>query len=226
MQQFLDQLTLEREDVQDDLESVRLSVPKCRVGDMGCGWGFTTLSLTLELRPSECIGIDQFVRDSIFGVPAFEDVQSLFSVIRAGVIDQASEVQRDDLRNDLRRLFQEGYYPVLRASDIVTGENLPSELDLVYCKKVLKNIFDGAYANPRSGAEAVASAIRNIAHAVKRGGQVCIVEPACEINFPSFFGQSGLKLVSQRRIERGEIIGSRRQTLYRAQYIQYVSERV
>ena len=152
-QQFLHRVKREREELQEDLINLPLnaSTSKYKVGDFGCGWGYITWCLMHEIPNSECVGIDKFdpadppiLANEEF---SFDRVRSLFIEIGA---DQS---------------------PDFRKGDIVKGENLSSGFDLIYCKRVLFNIFKG-----NNGDAELKQAINHIANALKSDGWFCLVE--------------------------------------------------
>jgi len=214
MQRFLERLKLEREDVRQDLIGLNLgNFPIGRIGDFGCGWGFATLSLILELNAAESIGIDQFVQDDFLDVPSFEGARSQFDQLRVSV---TTLPQDNATRMDILHLLDSGRFPTFLIGDIVTGANLPSNLDLAFCKHTLYNIFAGGYAtNDLKGEIGVVSAIENIASAIKAGGLVCAVEPAnSEVDFKLLFEQAGFSFVRMCRVHRGAVSWSgRKRTL-------------
>ena len=47
---FFEDLKLEIEDLQEEMKGLPSLKPGCRIGDFGCGEGYTTLSLMLILQ--------------------------------------------------------------------------------------------------------------------------------------------------------------------------------
>jgi len=220
MQWSFERLEFERDDLRQDLKGLDLDLSKCRIGDFACGWGYTTLSLTLELQCSECIGIDRFEKNLILDVPSIQDVQEQFSEVKNLVFQNSSSLQNNRAIDDIHHLLRNERFPRFQIGDIVAGDNLPSELDFVYCKKLLQNVFEDGYSNSRQGDDGVRSVVKHIANAVKRGGLICLVEPA-GTNFMPFLEQAGLELIRCCRIQRNEINGQKRNTLYKVQYLIY-----
>lgn len=210
----------EREDIRQDLQGLELSLSGGRIGDFACGWGKTSLGLMLELPCRECIGVDRFEKNLVLDVPSIQDVQEQFEEIKSIVLSSSNPLQEDRAITELRPLIENERLPKFQIGDIVAGENLPSELDFVYCKKLLQNIPGGAYSNRHQGDDGIKLAIKQIASSVKRGGHICLVEPA-GINFMLYLEQEGLDLIRCCRIQRNEIIGQKRDTLYKAQYLIY-----
>jgi len=151
IQRFLDRIKSDREELREDLMGLPLNKSECKVGDFGCGWGYITWCLMHEIPNSECIGIDKFDPDNpptlSYEQFSIDNVRSLFEEIDA---DQSPD-------------FQKG--------DIVKGENLSSGFDLIYCKRVLYNIFIS-----NNGDAELKQAINHIANALKSNGRFCLVE--------------------------------------------------
>jgi hypothetical protein len=176
LQQFSERIKAEREELRFDLLGMAINSAECNVGDFGCGWGFITWCLLLEIPNSVCIGIDKFdpsnppepediFRDEQFSI---ESVQNRFEKVS------------DEIRSGALGLqVQEPKYPTFQRGDILTGENLLPKFnhyfDLIYCKRVLYNIFVGDNSNP-DREDGVNLAITHVANALKPGGWFCFVE--------------------------------------------------
>ena len=148
-QQFLDYIKSEREELREDLIGMPIIASK-KVGDFGCGWGYITWCLMHEIPTSECIGIDKFDPDD---PPTFSDGFS-----------------RENVQNWYKEIDAEKY-PDFQQHDIVKDENIPSDFDLIYCKRVFYNIFIN-----NNGDAKVKQAINHIARALKSSGWFCLVE--------------------------------------------------
>jgi hypothetical protein len=220
MQFSFERLELEREDVQADLMGLGLGLSPFKIAEVGCGWGYTTLSLMLELQTSECIGVDQFVKNYLLDVPSIEDVNLQFDEIKNEVLSNAYTSEDDSIKGEIHHIFHKGCFPEFQVGDVVTGDNLPLNLDFIYCKKLLQNIFDGGYGNHYKGDEGVNLAINHISRTVKQGGLICIVEPA-GTNFMPFLEQAGLEMIRCCRIQRSRIDGQKRDTIIKEQYFLY-----
>lgn len=148
-QQFLNYIKPEREEVREDLIGMPITAPQ-KVGDFGCGWGFTTWCLMQEIPATECIGIDKFDPDN---PPTFAKGFSL-----------------DSVQNWYKEIDAEKY-PNFQQHDIVYSENIPTDFDLIYCKHVLYNIFIQS-----NGEAELTQAINHVAQALKSSGWFCLVE--------------------------------------------------
>jgi SAM-dependent methyltransferase len=217
---FFEQLKLEIEDIQTDLLGINLVEREIRIGDFGCGWGITTLGLMTETNTSDCIGVDQFLKNQILNVPSIQDVQQLFNSVKDFVASHVTNSQSDFLQEAILHKIKDGKLPNFQTGDIITGIGIPSNLDFVYCKKVLKNISDGGYGHDIKGVLGITSAIENIAKSIRPGGLVCIIEPA-GVNFIPFIEHAGLDLIRCCRINRGDISQGKRLSLYKSQYMIY-----
>lgn len=220
MKWSLEEFKLEREDLRQDLQGLDLGLRGCRIGDFACGWGKTSLGLVLEMPCHECICVDRFEKNLDLDVPSIQDVQEQFEEIKSLVLSSPNPLQEDSVITEIRPLIENEHLPKFQIGDIVAGENLPYELDFVYCKKLLQNILGGGYSNHQQGDGGVRLAIKQIGNSVKQGGLICLVEPA-GTNFMPYLDQAGLDLIRCCRVQRNEIIGQKRDMYYKAQYLIY-----
>lgn len=158
-QQFLDNVESARKELREDLANLPIGNRKYLVGDFGCGRGYNTWGLMFEIPNSECVGVDKFDPNE---PPSIEDVLRGEPFSFESVSNQFNEFG----------LSQVIHSPSVTKGDIVTGENLPINLDLIYCKRVLYNISTGD-----NGDTAILQAIKNIANALLFEGWFCFVEP-------------------------------------------------
>lgn len=193
--EFFEHLKLEVEDIQDELRSVPLQMTSHRIGDFGCGEGYTTLSLMLALQATECVGIDK---------SSNQNAQEVFNAVRDSNNKIYDNLKGNSLQQDLHRLLGKSDYPVFQRGDILKDYNLPNNFDFAYCKKVLGNIYSGEYDNLPNGEEGVSIAINNIVRTIKQGGIFCAVEKASAY-FAPILERSGLTFLRICRIQRGEI---------------------
>lgn len=191
LQQFFERISSEREELREDLLGLTLDIPKCKVGDFGCGWGYITWCLMLEIPNSDCIGIDKFDPDNPPPEPedmsrneqfTIDNVQNRFKKVVDEIHSGTVELQKHDLsRNLCSQLSRMEKYPVIQKGNLLTGEILPSNpnpyFDLIYCKRVLYNIFLGDNKNPDRD-DGINLAINHIANALKPNGWFCLVEIA------------------------------------------------
>jgi hypothetical protein len=215
--EFIEHLKLELEDLQEFLRGLPLNISDCKVGDFGCEWGHTTLSLMLELKAAECIGIDTFTGEDFS--PSLEQAQQELDIVKAKILAMPENAQEDNLIGDIRNLLRKGRFPVLQQDDIVQSNSLPSNLDFAFCKLVLGNIYTGKYNNTIIGEDGVRLAIRNIAKSTKQNGVICLVEKDA-VNFTSFLQNARLTPLRICRIRRGDI-GTNGRTSLSTNYVVY-----
>jgi len=153
-EEFLNIVKPKKEELREDLSNLPIIEYK-KVGDFGCGWGYFTWCLKHEIPDSECIGIDIFDPNN---PPNFSDIinKSIFTLDR------------------VKNLFIEYAEESLdfRKGNIITGENLPSDFDFIYCKRVLLNIFGGI----ENKEDYLKQTIHNIGNAIKYNGWLCLIE--------------------------------------------------
>ena len=158
--QFFERIKSEIEELREDLMGLPINDFKT-VGDFGCGWGYITYSLAQEFPASKCIGIDKFDPD---------DPPTLnmgFSV--ENIRDWYMEI------NVTNR-------PDFRQGNVVSGENIPFGFDLIYCKRVMYNVF------LKGGEKELSQAINHITQALKPSGWFCLVE-IYEFQFNAILGE-------------------------------------
>lgn len=153
-QQFHDRIKFEQEELREDLTGLPIWEFK-KVGDFGCGWGYITWSLAQKIPASICLGIDKFDPEN---PPTFD---SRFSL--------------ENIQNWYAQIDAEKF-PRFIQGDIVADENLHQDFDLIYCKRVMYNIFGDGKVKELS------QAINHISQALKPNGWFCLIE----INEPYF----------------------------------------
>lgn len=198
----INRLTLEHEDLKEFLRGYVLDMPNCKVGDFGCEYGYTSLSLMIELKATECIGIDTFTGKDFS--PTLEKAQQELDKLKSNLLSVPKELQDNSLIGVAQNLISKGHFPVLKQGDIVQDNALPNNFDFSFCKLVLGNIFTGEYNNTVKGKEGVNRAIQNIANSTKQNGIICLVEKDT-INFTPFLQNAGLLAFRICHISRGDI---------------------
>jgi hypothetical protein len=207
--QFLERLRLELEDVQEDLKGIPVNTPNLRLGDFGCGSGYTTLSLMLVLHAAECIGIDKFTGKMLS--PSLQAVQNQFDTMKNTALLSSDNSSADSLIKEMLKLLTKGRWPFFQQIDILKGSGLPNNLDLAYCKRVLGPIYDGEDDNLLKGEEAVNLAINNIVGSIRNGGLICLVERVA-MDFAPFLEQAHLTFKRICHIQYGDIVHQGRLT--------------
>jgi SAM-dependent methyltransferase len=217
MNEVFTRLRLEIEDIQEEISSLDLNLTEGKIGDFGCGGGYSTLALSAVLKSSKSIGIDKNSQEIRYARDIFEKLLHEIPNIQH---DQG----RDDLQDTLQHLVQRHITIEFRVGDIITGQSLPTGLHLAYCKRLLLNIYRSQYGNAVEGEDGVMSAITNIAASVRPEGLVIVIEHA-GIDFRPFLEQVGLVYQNASRMERYDIGSHGRITnslVGKTQYIKYV----
>jgi len=185
---LIQRLALEIEDIRQDIAGLSRIPRNCKIADFGCGDGYTTLAIMLELDASECIGVDHYAQHQL-------------DEIKDAIINDSLP---SDLQEPIQKLTNGERYPTFLREDIVIGESLPRNLDLAYCKKLLGNIYTGEYNNSIKADDGVNRAISNIIKTIKLGGQLCLVEKDTK-DFTPYLKQHNLEFLRMCRIRRNTI---------------------
>jgi hypothetical protein len=207
-------LKLQYEDIKQDLGEIVSKFSDCKVGDFGCEWGYTTLSLMIALHTTECIGID--FRSS-WRLPNFDDAKRLYSDKTPG----------DELEEIVQNLLEEKRWPEFKHGDVLKSSTLPSNLDLAYCKLLLNNIYGGYYNNSPNGIVGLRLATTNIVKCVKPDGLICFIDKL-KYNeaYSEFLRQNHLTSLHVFPIHRNDILyPSRRNTLTKSEYWVYYARK-
>jgi hypothetical protein len=211
-------LGLVREDVREELDLLDLSVNAPKICDFGCGNGLTTYSLALEVERSECIGIDKFDgKSSLIFNTMMQYTQSIKSHC------EGQTLPGETFPGDLCRLIHERRVPQFRKGDIVLGRNLPRNVDLAYCKRILVNIFHGKHGNIPSGEEDLLMAINHIGGSLRPEGLVCVIEYD-GFALENYVAGSNLRIIDRTSIERRDI-RSRGRTTVTSKYAFYLCQK-
>jgi len=218
--EFIERLKLELEDLREFLRGLPLNISDYKVGDFGCEWGYTTLSLMLALNAAECVGIDTFTGKD-HSPSSLEQAQQGLDNVKAKILAMPKNSQEDGLIRETQNLLRKGRFPVFKQDDIVQSNSLPKNLDFAFCKLVLRNIHEGAYGNSIKGNQAVELAVKNIATSTKHGGLVCVVEKnvAGSVDIVPFL-EAHLTFLRICHIRRGDI-GTNGRTSSSTSYIVY-----
>jgi SAM-dependent methyltransferase len=190
-----ERLELEFKDIQEDVRDIPSNLAGLKVGDFGCGSGYPTLSLMLTLNTTDCVGMDKY-RNSWL-LPSFDDAKRMFS----------NDSVAEGLLGNIQRLLKRGYWPEFKQDDVVNPDKLPTNLDLAYCRLLLRNIENGLYKNPIKGEEAVLIAINNIVNCLRPGGLFCLVEEAKKKDFTSLLKRANLTILSKRGVKHSMFNG-------------------
>lgn len=195
-----ERLALELEDIQQDLEGLPSIRSECRIGDFACGSGYATLCLMLEYHAMDCFGIDM---SKSWQLPSRMQMQDDFDTVND------NDAPTNGISKKVKQLLDEGSWPTFRQADILDVHNLPSDLDLIYCKRLLHSIYMEEYDNSPNGEEGVIVALNNMVGCLKPNGLLCLVEKA-GINFAPYLERAKLTSLHTRSFRRPEIKGHQR----------------
>jgi hypothetical protein len=195
-----ERLALELEDIQQDLEGLPSIKPDCRIGDFACGSGYSTLGLMLEYHAIDCFGIDM---SKSWQLPSMMQLRDDFNTVND------SDAPTNDISKKVKQLLDGGCWPTFRQADILDIHNLPSDLDLIYCKRLLHSIYMEEYDNSPNGEEGVKVAINNMVSCLSPNGLLCLVEKP-GINFTAYLEQANLTFLRIHGFRRLEIKGNQR----------------
>lgn len=196
---FIDfnRLQLELEDIQEELRCLPVPTPNCRIGDFGCGSGYSTLSLMLHLHAIDCRGVD---KNNFWDLPTIEEARQQFN--------NGQDAPAGSSIEKAKQLLAEERWPRFQLGDVLDAENLPKNLDLGYCKLLLRNIHNEAYGNPPKAEDGLFRAINKIVNCIRQGGFFCLVETdilTMDLNLKSILTRSDLKFLRVCQLERGTI---------------------
>jgi SAM-dependent methyltransferase len=195
-----ERLALELEDIQQDLEGLPPIKPDCRIGDFACGSGYATLCLMLEYHAIDCFGIDN---SKSWQLPSIPQLQNDSDIVND------NDVPTNDISKKVKQLLDEGRWPIFRQADILDVHHLPTDIDLVYCKRLLHSIYMEEYDNSPNGEEGVIRAIDNMVGCLRPNGLLCLVEKP-GINFTAYLERANLTFLRIHGFRRLEIKGNQR----------------
>ena len=191
-------LHLVRKDVREEFERLELDPRASRVCDFGCGSGIFTFGLALEMPGAECTGLDLFSGDLT------PEVLGQYS----NVVRRQCEGQRgpnNPFPPDLCRLVLEAGSPRFIRGDIVADRNLPSDVDLAYCKKLLVNLPEQGSEDGPAGEERLRVGLEHIAQSIRPGGLLCLIEYDREYGLAKHLDRGEFRILRRAQIVRREI---------------------
>jgi SAM-dependent methyltransferase len=189
-------LNLVREDIREEFDSLGISPRFSRIGDFGCGNGITTFGLAIETQASKCIGIDLFSKEVKITPKKIEQLIQTLSI-------ECKERSKYD--QELCELIKTDRVPKFQQGNIVTNINLPQEMDLAYCKKVLVNLFFKEYEGIQSGEQGLINGLRNIFESLCSGGRLCVIEYYNDFILEKYLEKSGFLIERREQIEHREV---------------------
>lgn len=187
---YFKHLDLVREDIREEFVKLGISMAGIRICDFGCGTGLTTFGLALEVERSECFGVDLF------------DHQN--GVTPKVIADLLKHIQGEE-HPQITELIETDRVPAFIKGNIVKNENLPREIDLAYCKKVLANMYGKAYQDIESGESGLRKGLSNIAACINPRGFLAAVEYDKDHILERHLLEAGFKIVRREQIKRREI---------------------
>jgi hypothetical protein len=189
-------LDLVREDIREELDIVGIKPTNLRICDYGCGNGITTFGLAIEAKGSECIGVDLFGKDSKIGINEIDQIIK-------NVSNKTAE--KDKHFSEAYELIKTNRVPMFRQGNIVKNINLPTDIELAYCKKLLVNIFAKEYEGIPSGENGLIAGLRSIYQSLRSDGLLCAIEYFDDFTLREYFEQCGFQLELREQIKRNEI---------------------
>lgn len=187
---FFTHLNLVREDLQEEFRILGIKKRKIRICDYGCGTGLTTFGLAIEVQSSECFGLDMFTHK--------------FGVNPNVILGYIGKLQREE-HSEIFDLVESNRLPKFFEGNIVKNLNLPNNIDLAYCKKVLMNIYGKVYRGTKSGEIGLLQGIRNITETINSKRLLVAVEYDNSYMLEKYFKEAGLEITKRDHIKRREI---------------------
>ena len=189
-------LDLVREDIKEEFDLLGINQKKPRICDFGCGNGLTTFGLAIERKESECIGVDLFGKATKI-TP--KEIAQIIETVSSECKNKSKYLQ------EICELIETSRIPKFQQGNIVNNINLPKDIDLAYCKKVLVNIFLKEYESIPSGEQSLTAGLRNIYHSLRPDGQLCVIEYYKDFILEIYFEKCGFQIEKKELIKRREI---------------------
>jgi SAM-dependent methyltransferase len=200
VKRFLKYLHLVREDIREEIDLLGIPHNQRRICDYGCGNGLTTFGLALETEGAKFIGVDLFDHDS---QPTPEELNEYMAFIESE-FDRLSSPKNAFLE-DLWVLAHEKRWPQFTRGNIVLNQNLPENIDMAYCKKVLVNFWGKEYKDTPSGEDGVRLGLNHLTKNLKPVGLMCAVEYDRDFGLEKYLEMSRLSIIKRAQIKRREI---------------------
>jgi hypothetical protein len=193
-------LDLVREDIQEEFNVLCVPQNISRNCDYACGNGLTTFGLALENEGAECIGVDLFGQET---APTPEKLNQYM----AGIESECQHMQKtvDWFPGDFCRLVDENRLPQFIRGNIVLDHNLPTDIDLAYCKKVLVNLLGKEYRGTPYGEDGLLLGLKHITQNLAPVGLLCTVEYDKGFELGKYLVMSNLNILKKAQIKRREI---------------------
>lgn len=197
---FFVEIEEQKKRIQKDLQAVELPLLNRKICDFGCGLGYTTYCLASILNATESIGIDSD--------PATIHKAGLwFKAVKLYKQLSTKEETTDEvLTQEANQMLRIVRFPEFLVRDVVSGEYLPSNIGLAYCRKLLVNILTGSYGNRISGIDGCRLAIQHIVKTIMPGGWFVAVEEISGGDFTPLIDESMLSRVDITHFQLGGAI--------------------
>jgi tRNA1(Val) A37 N6-methylase TrmN6 len=122
------------------------------MADYGCGTGLRTIALMEQLSASHATGVDTDPNAIAQALSFVSQLQATHVPVLKGL-------------------------PQFIVGDVVTGENLPSDVQIAFSRRLLTNLLGSSHHGAPSR---LASALRNIAQSLAPGGYAMFIEEAAQ----------------------------------------------
>ncbi len=211
IQVFLAEIKEQKKRIQEDLKAITLSSSDIRVCDFGCGCGYSTYCLASILNASQLIGIDS---DPV----VIHKANNWFKAVKLHKqLSVKEEIPDDILTQEANQILGIVKHPEFLVGNVVLGKDLPSDIDLAYCRRLLVNIGVGNYENNVSSINGCKLAIRNIVKTIKPGGLFVVVEEVQRVDFSQLLEEAGLYYQDKSYFQLGGAIPFYRYTYRKAE---------
>jgi len=201
---FFDKISETKKQLQEDLEVVELPWSNRKICDLGCGFGYTTYCLTSLLKTTQTTGID-------IDPLAINQAENWFKAVKLyEQLTSEQELSDDVLTAEAKKILGIEQPPNFVVGDVISGENLPLNVSLAYCRRLLVNIVHGDYKDKLSGIERVKLVIRNITNTIVPEGWFVAVEESSGGDFSKFIEEEGLSCVNIIPFQLSGIVPYRR----------------
>jgi SAM-dependent methyltransferase len=188
-------LDLVREDIREEFDLAGTNPYKLKICDFGCGNGITTFGLAIEAKESECIGVD------LFGEGSKITPDEIGQILKTIII----KFEDKEKYRQISELIDTNRAPRFWQGNIVKNVNLPKDIDLAYCKRVLINILSKEYEGIPSGENGLISGLRNINRSLNPDAQLLAIEYVDDFALESYFERCGFQVERREQIKRREI---------------------
>lgn len=197
---FINNISNEKKLLQEDLKALELPLQVGNVSDFGCDCGLTTYCLTSIVNATKTIGIDNNPTSINRAMHWYEAVKWHIQLTNKETLSDDIMSQKANLLLGISRP------PEFIVGDVISGENIPSEISLAYCRRLLVNIAHGKYEDNLSGVERARLAIKNMARKIISGGWFIALEESSGGNFSQLLEEEGLQRINVAPFQVNSIV--------------------